>query len=79
MHTYKELLESSRYGGFRSGISTGDRQKFIPWKCLCCGLLKRRKLMSFEKESLIEIFLAHKTALQDLVHVRMVQSALTDT
>ena len=36
-------------------------------------------MMSFEKENLIEIFLAHKTVLQDLVHVRMVQSALNDT
>ena len=47
---------------------------------LCYGLLKRRKMMSFGKESLIEFFLAHKSVLQDfLVHVRMVQSALTNT
>ena len=45
---------------------------------ICYGLLKRRKMMSFGKESLIEFFLAHKSVLQDLVHVRMVQSALTD-
>ena len=79
MHSCKKLLESCRYGGFRSGISTGDRQEFIPWKCLCYGLLRKRKMKSFEKESLIEIFPAHKTVLQDLVHIRMVQSALTDT
>ena len=36
-------------------------------------------MMSFGKESLIEFFLAHKSVLQDLVHVRMVQSALTNT